>query len=196
MMIAVRTAMLFAALVAPAAPPTPVPDPDALERALQALPARPTVAEVQEAAVRRLALGPRSARRLLARARAAAVLPSVQGEYDQSIDRDYQLDQEAGTADALKQDLGAGRGARVRATWDLGRLIFNPDELRAARAGLDAAAERERVLVAVTQLYFERQQLLLEIELLPARDGQEAIGRRVRVAEIEAVLVGLTGLRF
>ncbi|MFY0530707.1 hypothetical protein [Nannocystis pusilla] len=140
--------------------------------------------------------GARAARRLLARARAAAALPSLQGEYDQTIDRDYQLDQAAGTADALTQDLGAGRGARVRATWDLGRLVFNPDELRAARAILDAAAERERVLVAVTQLYFERQQLLLEIALLPARDGQEAIGRRVRVAEIEAVLTGLTGLRF
>ena len=52
------------------------------------------------------------------------------------------------------------------------------------------------MLVGVTQLYFERQQLLLEIALLPARDGQEAIGRRVRIAEIEAVLTGLTGLGF
>jgi hypothetical protein len=195
-MIHVQWAILYALLVAPAAPPTPVPDPAALEQALKALPARPTIAEVQEAALKRLALRPQQARRLVARARAAAALPTVLGEYDQTIDRDYQLDQEAGTADALKQDLGAGRGAKVRATWDLGRLIFNPDELRAARAALDAAAERERVLVAVTQLYFERQQLLLEIALLPARDGREAIARRVRVAEIEAVLVGLTGLRF
>lgn len=195
-MMAVRSAILLLAVFAPAAAPAPVPEPEALARALETLPARPTIAEVQQAAVRRLALGPRAARRLLARSRAAAVLPAVQGEYDQSIDRDYQLDQAAGTADALTSDLGAGRGVRVRATWDLGRLVFNPDELRAARALLDAAAERERVLVGVTQLYFERQQLLLEIALLPARDGQEAIGRRVRVAEIEAVLIGLTGLSF
>lgn len=195
-MIPVRWVILWSWLLAPALPPAPVPEPAALERALQKLPERPTIAEVQEAALKRLALGSQQARRLLARARAAAALPTIQGEYDQTIDRDYKLDQEAGTADALTQDLGAGRGARVRATWDLGRLIFNPDELRAARAALDAAAERERVLVAVTQLYFERQQLLLEIALLPARDGQEAIRRRVRVAEIEAVLVGLTGLRF
>ncbi|MCY1006590.1 hypothetical protein OV079_13710 [Nannocystis pusilla] len=194
-MIAAGSLLLWTLAFAPAPPPTPVPEPAALERALAALPARPSIAEVQQAVVQRLALGPRAARRLLARARAAA-LPSVQGEYDQTIDRDYQLDQAAGTADALTQDLGAGRGARVRATWDLGRLVFNPDELRAARAILDAAAERERILVAVTQLYFERQQLLLEIALLPARDGKEAIGRRVRVAEIEAVLTGLTGLRF
>lgn len=192
----IAVAMVVALVLAPAAPPTPVPEPEALARALESLPARPTIAEVQQAALRRLAVSPRGARRLLTRARAAAVLPTLQGEYDQSIDRDYQLDQAAGTADALKSDLGAGRGAKVRATWDLGRLIFNPDELRAARAALDAAAERERVLVAVTQLYFERQQLLLEIALLPARDGREAIARRVRVAEIEAVLVGLTGLRF
>lgn len=48
----------------------------------------------------------------------------------------------------------------------------------------------------VTQLYFERQQLLLEIACLPPRDGHEAIGRHVRLAEIEAVLTGLTGLPF
>lgn len=180
----------------PAPAPVPAPDPAALSRAMEELPSRPTIAEVQDAALRRLAVGPATARRWIARARAAAILPSVQGEYDQRFDRDVQLDQAAGTADALSQDLGAGRGARVRAAWDLGRLIFNPDELRAARAALDAAAERERVLVLVTQLYFERQQLLLEIALLPARDGHEAIGRRVRAAEIEAVLVGLTGLRF
>lgn len=193
-MIAFLSIMLL--LRPPALPPAPVPEPAALEQAIAALPARPTIAEVHDAALRRLAVSPRAARRWIARARAAAILPAVQGEYDRSIDRDVQLDQAAGTADALTQDLGAGTGARVRASWDLGRLIFNPDELRAARAALDAAAERERVLVAVTQLYFERQQLLLEIALLPARDGQEAIGRRVRVAEIEAVLAGLTGLRF
>lgn len=182
--------------LAPALPPAPAPEPEALQAALAALPRRPTIAEVQAAAVKRLAVGPRTARRWIARARASAALPSVQGEFDRSIDRDWQLDQAAGTADELSQDLGAGQGARARATWDLGRLIFNPDELRAARAALDAAAERERVLVAVTQLYFERQRLLLEIALLPARDGQEAIGRLVRVAEIEAVLTGLTGLSF
>lgn len=181
---------------APAPPPAPVPAPEAIAQAIVELPARPTIAEVQDAALRRLAVGPREARRWIARARASALLPAVQGEYDQRFDRDVQLDQAAGTADELSQDLGAGRGARARATWDLGRLIFNPDELRAARAALDAAAERERVLIAVTQLFFERQQLLLEIALLPARDGHEAIGRRVRVAEIEAVLTGLTGLRF
>ncbi len=141
---------------------------------------------MQAAALRRLAVDPRVSRGWLRRARAAAILPTVQGEFDQSVVHDYQLDQAAGTADELSQDLGRGRGARARVTWELDRLIFNPDELRAARAAL----------VAVTQLSFERLRLLLEIALLPAQGGEEAIARPLRVAEIEATLTGLTGLRF
>ena len=182
-------------LVAPPAP-VPVPDPALLARALAGLPAKPAVADVQAAALRRATLSPRTAQRWLRRARAAAILPTVSGEYGLRTDQGWQLDQAAGDGDELSHDLGAGRAIQVRATWELDRLIFNPDELRAARAALDLADVRERLLVRVTQLYFERHQLLLEIASLPARDGHEAIGRHVRLAEVEAVLIGLTGLTF
>lgn len=185
---------LLHCLLAPP-PPVPVPDPALLARALADLPTRPSVAEVQDAALRRGTLSPKTARGWLRRARAAAILPGITGEYGLRSDQGWQLDQAAGNGDELSQDLGAGRIIQVRASWDLDRLIFNADELRAARASLDLAELRERLLVRVTQLYFERQQLLLEIASLPARDGHEAIGRHVRLAEIEAVLTGLTGLR-
>ncbi len=181
-------------LLAPA-PPAPVPDPAVLARALTDLPTRPSVAEVQEAALRRATLSPKTARSWLRRARAAAILPGITGEVGLRSDQGWQLDQAAGDGDELSQDLGAGRVMQLRAGWDLDRLIFNPDELRAARAMLDLAELRERLLVRVTQLYFERQQLLLEIACLPARDGHEAIGRHMRLGEVEAVLTGLTGLR-
>jgi hypothetical protein len=189
-------ALLFALMVSFAPAPAPVPDPALLARALAGLPTRPSVAEVQDAALRRATLSPRTAERWLRRARAAAILPGVTAEYGLRSDQGWQLDQAAGDGDELSQDLGAGRVVQVRATWDLDRLIFNADELRAARAALDLAEVRERLLIRVTQLYFERQQLLLEIASLPARDGHEAIGRHVRLAEVEAVLTGLTGLRF
>ena len=187
-------ALLLSILVSP--PPAPVPEPALLARALAELPARPSITEVQEAALRRATLAPKTAQRWLRRARAAAVLPSVQAGLDLRSDRGWQLDQAAGDGDELSRDLGAGRAVQLRATWDLDRLIFNADELRAARAALDLADVRERLLVRVTQLYFERQQLLLEIASLAPRDGHEAIGRHVRLAEVEAVLAGLTGLRF
>jgi len=186
-------AALLLCLLAPPAP-TPVPDPALLARALAQLPSKPGVAEVQAAALRRATLAPKTAQRWLRRARAAAILPTVTGEVGMRTDQGWQLDQAAGDGDELSQDLGAGRVMQVRASWDLDRLIFNADELRAARAALDLADVRERLLVRVTQLYFERQQLLLEIATLPARDGHEAVGRHVRLAEVEAVLTGLTGL--
>ncbi len=183
--------LLFAAPV-----PVPVPDPALLARALADLPDKPRIADVQAAALRRATLAPKTAQRWLRRARVAALLPTVTGEYGLRTDQGWQLDQAAGDGDELSQDLGAGRAIQVRASWELDRLIFNADELRAARAALDLADVRERLLVRVTQLYFERQQLLLEIASLPARDGHEAIGRHVRLAEVEAVLAGLTGLSF
>jgi hypothetical protein len=189
----ITLALLYTLLAPP--PPAPVPDPALLARALAGLPARPSVAEVQDAALRRATLSPKTARGWLRRARAAAILPGITGEYGLRSDQGWQLDQAAGDGDELSQDLGAGRVVQLRATWDLDRLIFNADELRAARASLDLAELRERLLVRVTQLYFERQQLLLEIASLPARDGHEAIGRHVRLAEVEALLTGLTGLR-
>jgi hypothetical protein len=189
----ITLALLYTLLAPP--PPAPVPDPALLARALAELPARPSVAEVQDAALRRATLSPKTARGWLRRARAAAILPGITGEYGLRSDQGWQLDQAAGDGDELSQDLGAGRVVQLRATWDLDRLIFNADELRAARASLDLAELRERLLVRVTQLYFERQQLLLEIASLPARDGHEAIGRHVRLAEVEALLTGLTGLR-
>ncbi len=200
----------------PAPPPTPPPpqaalrgpsrpaDPHATWRRAwsEELAGIPSVAEVQRAAARRLAVDPSLARRWRKRARAAAALPVLRGEYDLRTDQGWQLDQEAGNADELSQDLGAGHSVSVRATWELDRLIFDDNELRAARAAIDVERERERLLVLVTQLYFERLQLLLEDRLAgpPATASEqsavESLQRRVRVAEIEAVLYAMTGLEF
>lgn len=152
----------------------------------------PTVEDLQDAALRHATVDPRTSRRWLVRARAAAALPSLRGELDIRRDQAWQLDQEAGDADALSQDSGAGQIIRFRVGWELDRLIFDPNELRAARAVVDMAMAREQVLVRVTQLYFERIQLLLDRATL----GPEgALAQEIRIREIEAILFGLSGLR-
>lgn len=181
--------------VSPPPPSAPAPspqvsvaDPSALIEATT-----PTIEELQEAALRRAKVDPRASRRWLARARAAAALPSVRGELDLRRDQAWQLDQEAGVADELSQDNGAGQVIRVRVAWELDRLIFDPNELRAARAAVDMAMAREQLLLRLTQLYFERIQLLAELagDVAPA----DALSREIRVREIEALLYGLSGLR-
>lgn len=176
-------------------PPPAQVDRASLRRALASLPMRPTVEEVQRAALRRATVSERTARRWIRRARAAAVLPTVTTQLDLRSDQAWELDQEAGAADALSSDMGSVTGVRLRAAWELDRLVFNLDELRAARAGLDLQSWRERLLVQVTQLYFERQRLLLETALAPqVEDVQTAVARQARLGEVEAVLAGLTGL--
>ncbi len=152
----------------------------------------PPIEELQDAALRRSTVDPRTTRRWLRRARAAAALPSLRGELDLRRDEAWQLDQEAGDADELSQDSGAGQVIRVRVAWQLDRLIFDPNELRAARAAVDMAMAREQVLLRVTQLYFERLQLLIE---LSAADPTKALQMQLRIREIEALLYGLCGLR-
>ncbi|MFV8756708.1 hypothetical protein ACNOYE_39695 [Nannocystaceae bacterium ST9] len=185
-----------AASVPEPAPPAPAPDPDLLARALAELPTSPSLAEVQQAALDQAGIDPRQARATLRRARAAAAAPRMSVQFDHRLDQGWVLDQEAGTADALRNDAGNQSVLRIDATWDLDRLVFSPDELRVTRSALDLADWRQRVLFEVTQLYFERQRLLLEERLAPAADLETAIDRAIRLREVEGSLAGLTGLEF
>ena len=181
--------------------PEPEPEPPAydaaqLEAALAALPSSPSLAQVQAAALARAGVDPALASRWLRRARSAAVLPTVSVQWDRRFDRGWTLDQAVGEADSLRNDSGAQDVLRAKATWELDRLIFAPDELRAARAVLDVTDARERVLVEITRLYFERERLLLERSLAPAPDLESAIAASLRLREVEGLLTGLTGLDF
>lgn len=189
-------ALALALALAPAPAPAPaVPaDPEALARAIQGLPRKPTLATVQRAAVRRARLDGGDVRRWLRRARAASLLPTLTTSYDLRLDRGWSLDREPGVPDALQNDLGNVTTLRLKATWELDRAVFDPDELRAARAALDLVDWRERVIIEVTQLYFERQRLLLQRELSPPTDMAAAIEVEVRLAEVEGILAGLTGI--
>lgn len=176
--------------------PAPTVDPAWIDAAIARLPAGPSLREVQDAALRRAGVDPRAASRWLRRSRVAAALPTVSVQVDQRLDRGWTLDREVGQSDALRSDAGTQAVIRAKATWELDRLLFTPDELRAARAALDLAEVRERVLVEVTALYFERERLLIDRMLVAAPDLDTAIASALRLRELEGLLTGLTGLEF
>jgi hypothetical protein len=183
---------------APSAPEPPPPHIDLtrVDAALARLPPGPSLRAVQDAALRRAGVDPHAAARWLRRARVAAALPTLSLQYDHRLDRGWVLDREVGEPDALRSDAGAQGVVRAKATWELDRLIFTPDELKATRAALDLADFRERLLVEVTSLYFERQRLLVERELAPPADLEAAIAAALRLREVEGLLAGLSGLEF
>jgi hypothetical protein len=190
----------------PAGPPDDPqddPGPDAyaqIHAAIASLPPGPTLAEVQAAALARAGIDPRVSARWLARARRAAALPTVTVQYDRRFDRGWVLNEKVGDPDALRSDGGNQDTLRTKATWQLDRLVFSPEELRAARATLDVADFRERLLVEVTRLYFERERLLIERALASSSgdpiDLGDALDLELRVREIEGLLTGLTGIGF
>jgi hypothetical protein len=196
--------------VPPAGPPAgspadPPPDvgPDAhaqVRAAIAKLPPGPTLAEVQAAALAHAGIDARVSARWLARARRSAALPTITVQYDRRFDRGWTLDQEVGDPDSLRSDAGNQDTLRTKATWELDRLVFSPEELRAARATLDVADFRERLLVEVTRLYFERERLLIERALASERGDPvelaDALDLELHLREIEGVLTGLTGLGF
>lgn len=137
---------------------------------LERLPCGPTIQQTQRAALR--AWGLDGATSYGSRARLAALLPQVEvqaGWRGQTLEEerfreDMFFDPEARSLvmDGA-QSVGRGqaedmREVSVKVRLELGRLVFDPRELQAAREERAAAAQRERLLRQVTQLYYARRQ--------------------------------------
>ena len=172
------------------------PDPAALQRVLNAEPPL----DVLRAAATALALAePDRARSLVQRARLAAWLPEVRFRVDRRFGRSESLDVSPATlSDTPPVSLDTIDEVRyeARATWDLSRLIFNPDELAAHAEALRMADVRREVESAVIRLYFERRRLKIEAVTTDGNDVGSNLRREARIEELEAELDALTGGAF
>jgi hypothetical protein len=85
----------------------------------------------------------------------------------------------------------SGNAVEVRTTlaWDLPRFIYNPEELDVARL----ATVQKDVITHVTQVYFARRRLQLQLASSRSADPTKRAAQELRVEELTAVLSGLTG---
>ena len=85
----------------------------------------------------------------------------------------------------------SGNALEVRTTlaWDLPRFIYNPEELDVARL----ATVQKDVITHVTQVYFARRRLQLQMASSRTADATKRAAQELRVEELTAVLSGLTG---
>jgi hypothetical protein len=177
--------------------PRPGPVDPAAMRALAA--ADPPIDALRAAATALVGAEPERARSLVDRARLAGWLPELRVRVDRRFSR------------AESADLGSSAGAPLapvgidsnndvryecRATWDLSRIIFNPDELAAHFQALRTADARREVETLVIRLYFERRRLKAESMAADATEVAAGMRLEVRIAEIEAELDALTGGAF
>jgi hypothetical protein len=155
---------------------------------------------LREAAVAMAMAEPRRARSLVARARQAAWLPEVRFLVNRRFGRSESLEYGGAPADVVPPPVGLDTVDDVRyegrATWDLSRIVFNPDELSAQAQALRMADVRREIESVVIRLYFERRRLKAEGHYSDGTDGAGEVRRELRRQELAAELDALTGGAF
>jgi hypothetical protein len=173
---------------------------------LRALAAEDPPVDALRAAASELALTePDRAHSLVVRARLAGWLPEIRGRVDRRFARAESVDLGTSSATPLAPvGIDSNNDVRyeLRATWDLSRIVFNPDELGAQFQALRTADARREIESLVIRLYFERRRLKAELaaadatNMAPAGMPLSGMTLELRVDEIEAELDALTGGAF
>lgn len=146
----------------------------------------PTVAEVLREALALHDAGSTDPTRAARRARRSALLPELRVRARRGRERDAS---ETQTGTNLSTDDDAVLEGTL--VFQLPRAVYSGDEAAWSREARAQAAARVQVVRLVVGLYFERRRLQLERAL-----GDVSVEAVVRIAEIEALLDGLTGGRF
>jgi hypothetical protein len=148
---------------------------------------------------------PDRARSLVLRARLAGWLPEVRARVDRRFARSESVDLgSSATTPLAPVGIDSNNDVRyeLRATWDLSRIVFNPDELGAQFQALRTADARREIESLVIRLYFERRRLKAELaaadatNMAPAGMPMSGMTLELRVDEIQAELDALTGGAF
>jgi hypothetical protein len=130
----------------------------------------PPIAQVRRAALRASHLEPGRIRRNFRGVRVRALLPEFRVSLRQRRVRHRDQDQDqVFTSGALRhlfdtsRDLDLDRDLVLTAEWDLGSLLFHPDELDVSEEARRVLALRDDVLDEVNQIYFERRRAMLSL---------------------------------
>jgi hypothetical protein len=188
--------------LAPEEPPRRPRRPRPLDPAvLRALAAEdPPIGELRAAATALVLAEPGRARSLVERARFAGWLPELRIMVDRRFARTESVDLGTPSDVAALAPVGIDSNNDVRyqarATWDLSKVIFNPDEIGAQFQALRTADTRREIESLVIRLYFERRRLKAESAAADDLDVLPGSRRELRIAEIEAELDALTGGAF
>jgi hypothetical protein len=165
---------------------------------LAELPVDPPIERVHRAALDYLDLGPARIGGMRRGVERRGWLPRMVLAGAASRDRDRGTDvDEVVTSGSLYRlvDQGEGRshdGALSLAfTWELGDLLYHSEEIDISREAREVIELRDDVLDELTQLYFERRRVL--IELAAAQTPEEALRLRLRAAELAAGIDAWTG---
>jgi hypothetical protein len=162
--------------------------------------ADPPVADLRDAATALALAEPDRARSLVERSRLAGYLPELRVLVERRFARTESVDLGTASDAAALAPVGIDSNNDVRyqarATWDLGKIAFNPDEIAAQFQALRTGDTRREIESLVVRLYFERRRLKVESAAADDLDMPSGWRRELRISEIEAELDAVTAGAF
>lgn len=177
-----------------------------LRTLLHAFDGEPSVRRVQKKALERAGLDKQSVRRWPQRARVANLLPEISGELAWLDQRDAELEysedivtDDSGEMyrDEAQNDFSDDKRLRriysIEAEVDLGGLIFDRDEISAARELRHREALRQKLVARVTDLYFDRRKKQVLRRATPPGQWRQRLKLELEIRRLTARIDGLTG---
>jgi hypothetical protein len=176
----------------------------AVQRLLQIIKGEPTIRDVQRWSLRYYKLEPERIHGLATAARLKGLIPEVEGSLDNMVGNNFTNTRDGlygvlpATPDNPNGYKEAVRGSqdqltwRVRAVWNLDRLVFNAESLDVKSLN----SLQENLVREVTTMYFARRRLLASLLLSPPQDDEELFYELMRLDELTATLDALTGSQF
>jgi hypothetical protein len=170
----------------------------------QILKSEPTCKQVQRAALEFYKLEPERIRRMGVASRAKAIVPELEGSIDNSVGKTFtrtsdglfpaatlrQIDRE--NPDGYKERVDTTTDNflwRVRAVWNLDRLVFNSEELDVKSLN----SLEENLVREVTTLYYSRHRLIANLILSGPEEDEEIFYELLRLDEQTSTIDALTG---
>lgn len=166
---------------------------EVVRKVLMRFAGEPTIREVQERAITWVQVHPEVAESWRTRARFNALAPRVTTTGQGTLDDDLRIVEQTGEADIEAKTNNATGRLTVGVTWELDRLIFEPQEMAVAREAVRTANLRDRMLEEVTRRYFERRRLQVDLELAPPTDLADRVRKELRLMELTADIDAFTG---
>ncbi|MDD5449195.1 MAG: YCF48-related protein [Candidatus Omnitrophica bacterium] len=145
----------------------------------------PDVRQTQEAAIRYAEVHKKKIDEWRNRAKRRAILPKVSVGIDEN-EGDYYY---GGAWKGKEGDTGWD----VSLTWDLGELVWTSEQTNIDTRSRLMVQLRDDILNEITQLYFERRRLQIEMLTNPPKNVQTRIGKQLRLQELTAGIDALTG---
>ena len=155
----------------------------------------PSINELQEAAIRYAQVEPEKIKTWRDKAARKALLPQVSIGVDRNTTDLWHW--EGGSTTKPDDDaLQRGRDSvdwDITLSWDLGELIWNPDQTSIDVRSRLMVELRDDILDQVTKIYFERLRVKMELNNLIIEDRKKRFEKELRLQELTAMLDALTG---